>query len=55
MRPRWIINRHTRACFGPYETNAEAMEDITNDPHPDDWALVREIDKPQKRAKPAEK
>lgn len=45
----WIINIHTRACFGPYDTRDEAREDIDNDPHPGDWVLVEPVRERKKK------
>ena len=41
----WIINVHTRACFGPYVTTEAARWDIEHDAHPEDWRLVAPVRK----------
>jgi hypothetical protein len=38
-REFWIINRHTRACFGPYDA-AAALDETRRAPHPEDWVIV---------------
>lgn len=47
----WIINKHTRACFGPYDRMSDAMQEVNDDPQPKDWTLVKTIPWPKKEAK----